>query len=399
MTWSYNTGDRYHTQNTSYYCGAACAMMILAEIGVPYSSLDQDVLYNSNHSHNHNSGWYTDPYGLCYTLNDRRPASFLPNYFVVDKPLTEALGTRIVVFTLYHYKVSPAVLVYHCAHWNVVRGVKTDVDPTTGAPYIVEGFWLNNPVWDTSITTHDGTDTCGSGGSHGIANEFVTYAEWQTNRFNGCAFDDPGGATQWIAVCDPEPPNNALPRRRDIAIKFEGRHLIESEQVAELAENGLREYRLRETEFGERALHAGKPGQPLLVQRLDRPGDFYYLTPWEQDGRVAALIDVDARFGVFKSVRILSEPAESWMIGAKKGNVRSVIGRAIDDKVFDLPDEKGRFSVFPGTYCIPPVLVWKPCRESWSPHLPFYHVVVGGHSLYVRIDGPVFTHLTSGKGA
>ena len=263
----------------------------------------------------------------------------------------------------------------------------------------MEGFWLNNPVWDSSITNHDATDTCGSGGSHGIANEFVTYAEWQTNRFNGCAFDDPTGATQWISVCDPTPPNNALPRRREIPIRFDGRRLIERERIAELAEHALHEYRLHETEFGERALRAGKPGEPLLVQRLDRPGDFYYLTPWEQDGRVAALVDVDARFGVFKSVRILPEPVESWTIGSKKGNVRSVIGRAIDEKVFDLPDEKGRFPVFPGTYCIPPVLVWKPCRESWSPHLPFYHVVVGGHSLYVRIDGPVFTHLTTGKGA
>jgi len=44
---------------------------------------------------------------------------------------------------------------------------------------------------------------CGSGGSHGVANEFVTYNEWKTNRFNGCSYDDPGGATQWISVCDP----------------------------------------------------------------------------------------------------------------------------------------------------------------------------------------------------
>src|SRR5260370_12535837 len=111
MTWSFNTGDRYHTQDTSYYCGAACAMMVLAEIGVPYASLDQIDLYNSNHNHNHNSGWYTDPYGLCYTLNDRRPAAFLPNYFVVYKRLTEAEVTRDAVFTLFHYKVSPAILV------------------------------------------------------------------------------------------------------------------------------------------------------------------------------------------------------------------------------------------------------------------------------------------------
>jgi hypothetical protein len=399
MTWTFNTGDRYHTQDTSYYCGAACAMMMLAEIGVPYSSLDQDDLYASNNSHNAKSGWYTDPYGLCYTLNDRRPASFLPNFFIVHKRLAEADGTRDVAFTLYHYKVSPAILVYHCAHWNVVRGVQTDIDPSTG-PYTVEGFWLNNPVWDSSISDHDGSDTCGSGGSHGIANEFVTYAEWQTNRFNGCAYDDPNNATQWISVCDPEPARIELPRRRAVELRGDGRQLIPPKQIAKLAMEGLEAYRLKDSEFGRQALKSGNWGQPLLVQRLDRRNDFYYLTPWQRGGKVVALIDVDARFGVFKSIRVLPSPIQAWALPTSSTKAaRDSVVSVIENKLFELPDERGRIKVYPGTYCIPPVLVWKPCRESWSPHLPFYHIVVGGHSLYVRIDGPVFTQLTTGRGA
>ena len=397
MSWSFNTGDRYHTQDTSYYCGAACAMMILNEIGVPYSGLDQDDLYTSNHNHNVQSGWATDPYGLCYTLNDRRPASFLPNFFVVHKRLAEADGTRDVAFTLYHYKVSPAVLVYHCQHWNVVRGVQTDVDPASG-PYVVEGFWLNNPVWDSSLSSHDGSDTCGSGGAHGVANEFVTYAEWQNNRFNGCAYDDPGGATQWISVCDPEPPTIGLPRGRATRYHADGKRLIEAQQVAELAAGGLQEYRLGDSKFGAEMLRSGAFGAPRLVQRLDRPNDFYYLAPWEQDGRIAALVDIDARFGFFKSVRVLAEPAKDWIIGGEGRRLTEALRRLVDGGIFELPDEKGRFKVYPGTYCIPPVLAWKPCRESWSPHLPFYHLVVGGNSLYVRVDGQVFTHLTGGRG-
>jgi hypothetical protein len=75
------------------------------------------------------------------------------------------------------------------------------------------------------------------------------------------------------------------------------------------------------------------------------------------------------------------------------------ITRRINHKTFELPNEKGCFKVYPGTYCIPPVLVWKPCRESWSPHLPFYQIVVGPHVLYLRLDGQVFTQLTTGRGA
>jgi hypothetical protein len=279
-----------------------------------------------------------------------------------------------------------------------VRGVQTSVDPTTG-PYIVEGFWLNNPVWDSSISAHDASDTCGSGGSHGIANEFVTYAEWQTNRFNGCAYDDPTNATQWVSVCDPEPATFELPSQRPFKPRADGRRLILAERVAKLATAGLDDYRLRQSEIGAAALKTGRFGVPRLVQRLDRPGEFYYLTPWERNGRITATVDLDGRFGVLRSLRVLPAPARPWAIGGESAtHVREAVGRLLDHRAFDRPDDQGRFKVFPGTYCVPPVLVWKPCRESWSPHLPFYHVVVGGYSLYVRIDGRIFTQLTSGRG-
>jgi hypothetical protein len=398
MSWSFNTSCRYHAQDTSYYCGAAAAMMILHEIGVPYADLDQDDLYASNHSHNAQPSWYTDPYGLCYTLNDRRPASFLPRYFVVHKRLSEPEGTRDVAYTLYHYKVSPAVLVYHCQHWNVVRGVQTDVDPASGA-YVVEGFWLNNPVWDSSVAFHDDGDSCGSGSTHGVANEFVTYAEWRTNRFNGCAYDAAGGATQWVSVCDPEPAEIGLPSRREIPYQSDGRHLISAKQTLELAANGLKDYNLFESELGA-SFREGRLGRPMLVQRLDRPNDYYYLTPWEQSDGITGFLDVDARFGLFKSARSLSQPERELLIGARSSRgLLEAITRRINHKTFELPNEKGRFKVYPGTYCIPPVLVWKPCRESWSPHLPFYQIVVGPHVLYLRLDGQVFTQLTTGRGA
>jgi hypothetical protein len=397
MSWSYNTGDQYHTQDTSYYCGAACAMMILHEIGVPYSALDQDDLYASNHNHNAVSSWYTDPYGLCYTLNARRPAAFLPNFFVVYKPTTEAEGTRHVIYTLRHYNVSPAILVYNCAHWNVVCGVQTDVDPA-GGTYTVEGFWLNNPVWDSSLSSHDGSDTCGSGGSHGVANEFVTYSEWQTNRFNGCSYDAPGGATQWVSVCDPTPPEIELPRAREIRYHADGKSILPAEAAIGLARRGIEEYRVLDNERSKALSGRGDLGKPVLVQRLDRPGEFYYIVPWESDGRVSGTVDIDARFGTFKSARVLSRPAESWLGSADNSIARQSIGRLIDGHAFELPEERGRFKVFPDTYCVPSTLVWKPCRQSWSPHLPFHHIVIGGYSLYVRIDGHVFTQLTSGRG-
>jgi hypothetical protein len=45
------------------------------------------------------------------------------------------------------------------------------------------------------------------------------------------------------------------------------------------------------------------------------------------------------------------------------------------------------------TALIAPAMVWKPCRESLSPLYRFYRVTAGPHTLYVRIDGEVFSSL------
>ena len=179
----------------------------------------------------------------------------------------------------------------------------------------------------------------------------------------------------------------------------DGRTIIAIDKVAELARLGLDEHGLKKHELSKAAFAKGKFGTPVLVHRLDRPGDFYWLAPWEVDGKISGSVDLDARFGFLKSARILNHPKKNWLAAATERGLRQRISKLIDGKKFDLAQERGRIEVFPGTYCIPPLLVWKPCRESWSPHLPFWHIAVGGISLYVRIDGKVFTHLTTGRGA
>ena len=220
MPWIKNMGTKYHTQDTSYYCGGACAMMVLAEIGVGYGSLDQDDLYNSNHSHNVVAGWASDPEGVRFTMVDRKPAAF-GNTFVVYRQASEAGGSQKLVYTLEHYGVSPIVLVYGCAHWIVVCGVQTDVNPATG-PYTIQGFWVNNPVHEAN-EPHAAGDICGSGGSHGIENQWVSYATWQSTYFTGCAYDSADGSAQFISVCDPDVPKIAVPRRVEPVRYFDGR--------------------------------------------------------------------------------------------------------------------------------------------------------------------------------
>lgn len=394
MSWSFDTNSRYHTQDTSYYCGAACAMMVLSEIGVSYADLDQDDLYTSNHDHNVQPGWYSDPYGVRFTLMDRKPASFA-NSFVVYKPTTEAEGTRKIVYTLQHYQVSPIVMVYGCAHWIVVRGVQTDVDPGGGGPYVVEGFWVNNPVWEDN-EPHGAGDVCGGGGAHGVEAQWVSYADWQATYFTGCAYDSGNGTLQYISVCDPDTPTIAEPRAPKRERRFDGRKLIGAGQAAEVFWTEL-ERRFTQSRdpskvarrvaerFGRARLD---PGQALLVKRLDRKDDFYWLVPALADGEgIAGWGQVDARFGDLQSLYLLNE-------GAKRFDTRrSGLGRRITGKRFDLGDGLGRLNLRPGTFCVHPTLVWRPCRQSYSPHLPFWMITAGADTLYVRIDGRVYPAL------
>lgn len=396
MSWMKHTGCRYHTQDTGYYCGAAAAMMILSEIGVPYTDLDQDDLYTSNHDHNAvSSGWATDPYGLRYTLVDRRPAGF-SNTFVVHKPTSEEEGTRDIVYTLYRYGVSPAVLVYGCAHWIVVPGVQTDVEPVgSGTDYTVEGFWIHNPVYYSSDPPppHDATDTCGSGGILGNSNEFVTYAGWQSTYFTGCNYDHPAGSSQFISVCDPDVRDMELPKRREKKLLADGRKLLSPEQAIKFSHAGLEAYGLLKDKRTAASLRSAKPGKPVPILRLDKPNTYYYLVPLETKRGVAAIAQVDARFGVFYGLQLKKK------ITKEKFLSRDEILKRVAHKRFDLPQQRGRIVLYPEAACLSPTLVWLPCWESWSPHLPFYQFTIGEHKIYVRIDGEVFTKLTTtGRG-
>lgn len=72
-----NLTIQMHQQDTDYYCGAACAQMVLASPSINAGVLDQDDLYADNHSHSTlDAGWATGPDGLQWTMMDRRPPGF-----------------------------------------------------------------------------------------------------------------------------------------------------------------------------------------------------------------------------------------------------------------------------------------------------------------------------------
>src|SRR5262249_17354566 len=141
-----------------------------------------------------------------------------------------------------------------------------------------------------------------------------------------------------------------LPRDCRLEVSANGPRPIVPTEATRFAVEGLETYQLAQSKFGGDALRRGRLSDPLLVQRLDRPNDFYYLIPWENDGCVVGLLDLDARFGAFKSFRVVSQPAEALALYADSTGSREEIRRLLDGKTFTLPRDGRPLKVFRGSY-------------------------------------------------
>src|SRR4029077_2029870 len=94
----------HHQQDTSYYCGAACAQMVLQSIGA--GIVHQDDLYTDARKHTSElASWYNPPDGLQWGVNDRRPAEF-GGWFALYALSTEDAISRKIVWTIHHYQVA-----------------------------------------------------------------------------------------------------------------------------------------------------------------------------------------------------------------------------------------------------------------------------------------------------
>jgi hypothetical protein len=386
---------QYHQQDTDYYCGAACAQMVLEQCGA--GVLDQVGLYNDNHTHSTTeSNWYTGPDGLRWTLNNRQSSK----YFVLDALDTEDAISRMIAWTIHHYRISPVAMVFGWAHWIAVRGYTASHEPSSSGDvsYSISGFDVNNPWPPTPIPAppppHSGGDVCGTGGDRGVADEHISYQQWRDTYMTGIPSGHWSG--KFVAVCDPEPPPTSHPDRQDPDHRrFDGQDLIEPRVAAELSLRSLEEAGLTERATWRTALEGTElVGDPVLVQRLDRIDSFYWVVPWGRDREATAVVNVDARFGSYLQARALPDPKGTALLTLDRGALQEyVFGR-----LHQLAGRQGEIRIRPEAACVSRHWVWRPCRESLSPYYPFRMISYGSHRFYLRSDGRLFNALTFGRG-
>lgn len=389
-----NLAVPYHQQDTAYYCGAACAQMVIASIGG--GLIDQAAIYSDAGSHTSEPypTWYTAPDGLQWVLNDRRPVGF-GGWFALYSLSIEDTLSRKLAWTIHHYQVAPIALVFGGDHWVVVRGYQASATPSssTDIGYTISAIEINNP-WPPvppppPPPPHSASDGCGTGGNRGTPNVHIAYSTWQSTYMTGNVY-----GTAWkgknVAVCDPDPPADRIGEQAPPAERLPGDRLVEPRQAIELALAGARRFGLLERKEWAEVFERAQPSAPVLVQRLDVADSFYCLVPFvDHRGTVAAVIDVDGRFGDYRQAMALPEPEANLLsVMDDKAVLERTVGRRLE-----LEEGRGSLLLRPEAFCLYPMLVWRPCLESLSPFLPFHMITVGDRRVYVRIDGEIFTTL------
>jgi len=298
--WIKNINTPYYTQTTSYYCGAASAKMILnsEKLGIYVAS--QDTLYNYIHSHNNScsTNWASDPQGLSAVLNHYANTHTPPAYFVVSALSNQEDGVKKQAYTIDKYGVPPTSLIYNCAHWVVVRGVFTDVQPTTAATYTIYGFYVNDPWY--------GSTSLGE-------NKYIDISSWKDDYFTGCSWCGSPSGNKYISVVDPDP----IPAVRLKYPKVLERkpRIISAKEAQEYAANAIKQFESQKEfhkNFAEalKVMRESKISNPLLVQRSDRKKDAFYIVPLMKANLTSGAIIIDAYSGQLKEATYIIKPIE-----------------------------------------------------------------------------------------
>lgn len=151
--------------------------------------------------------------------------------------------------------------------------------------------------------------------------------------------------------------------------------LIDSTAAIEAAQQGLDLIRLEDNPGVAAARAESHAGEPILVWRLDAPGQGYYLIPWQSKQGVVIVVQVDAQSGVMSSAATLAGPVQRLMLASEEAQ------RAVSDQL--------------GIHATgEPRLVWQACHETASPFQPLYQVPIEGGHVFVSVDGQVYRRLT-----
>ncbi len=154
-------------------------------------------------------------------------------------------------------------------------------------------------------------------------------------------------------------------------------NFISTDTATEKAIKGAKIYNLVKDPNIASVLNNGEYKTPLLVKRLDKENNYYYLIPWILKNRIALVIELNALDGSLLGATYIPQKAQITFISPKKA--LKLAAKAYPNYKF----KKSR-------------LVWRPCQESYTPLQPFHQIPYKKGFLYISMDSKIYHHLTLG---
>jgi hypothetical protein len=143
------------------------------------------------------------------------------------------------------------------------------------------------------------------------------------------------------------------------------------------------------------AFSGAAPQTPLIVQRLDEPGQYYYIVSYGVGPRATARLRMDAYTGGYAEGIGIGKDGDALTPYRTAPEAYTRLARAIQAEA--KKKKKTNSKLLP-PMSMEPFPVWRPCAQSFSAFLPFYQITVGSSVRYVRFDGKVYDALTYGAG-
>src|SRR5215216_3210517 len=272
----------YHAQEEVYYCGPACAQMVLDDSAISIAT-QCDLYTTVCHS---SKKWFTNPQGLADTLS-KRSTTVLDATHDDQGFDDQASATRAICWTIFKHDRPPVALINGRKHWVVVTGCILSRRPT--ADYSVIALVLQDPNF---------TPAQGGGGNGQI--ELVTYAYWLSHQFkNKVNLKGDTYYRKWVVVGAEDAPvvsvqgpppatNNAGP--------------VGANGAVTAAREGVRQDYVQAVDSIRMALQEAdaRPGVVVPVARTGRRVPFAYVVPfYDRDDRIPAAVLIDAGTGAF----------------------------------------------------------------------------------------------------
>jgi len=124
--------------------------------------------------------------------------------------------------------------------------------------------------------------------------------------------------------------------------------------------------------------------EPLLVHRIDREKNYYYIVPFNVRNKTKLLVIIDAISGKFKEVSYLKELVSFPKISKAK---------AINIMMKFLKERKIKIEILSPKL----TLVWKPCEQTQSPYEPLWKVQIRSEVWFIDQKGKIYDKILKPK--